>query len=347
MRIVNAMFGKGLGGIEQAFVDYCQALSEKGHDVHVFIHPEASCSTMTNQLQLPVWEISNKGQWDFIAAWKLHRKLKKIKPDLVIAHGSRSISLLRMAGAKTMLVGVCHNYWFKHIIKCHAIISITDNIREKLIQQGYPSKQIFSVPNMIRENKKKSTIIQKKPANKKIVIGAMGRFSNVKGFDVFIRALSIIQQHSIEFKAVLGGAGTDESNLRQLASELKLDNSLTFYGWVENKEDFFKQCDIFCVPSRRESFGIVLLEAFLHNIPVVVTDCEGPCEIVSDGYDALLAPKEDPQKLAIAIERLLTNKELATQLANAAYKTVVEKYTMPVVAETLSNVVLDIASQLK
>ncbi len=346
MRIVNAMFSKGLGGIEQAFVDYCQALSEKGHDVHVFLHPDSSCTSTINQFQLPIWKIRNKGQWDFIAAWKLNRQLKEIQPDLIIAHGSRSISLLRMAGAK-MLVGVCHNNWFKHIIKCDAIISITNSIREKLIRQEYPPKKIFSVPNMIQYSQKNNSLIQNTPKNKKLVIGAMGRFVDVKGFDVFIRALSLLQQHSVEFTAILGGAGNDESTLRQLASELGLDNRLKFYGWVENKEKFFNQCDIFCVPSRGESFGIVLLEAFLHNIPVVVTDCEGPSEIVSDGYDALLVPKEDPQKLAASLERLLVDKKLATQLAKAAYQTVVEKYTMPIVAETLNNVVLNIFSQLK
>ena len=112
---------------------------------------------------------------------------------------------------------------------------------------------------------------------------------------------------------------------------------LAFTGWVENKHDFFQGIDLFCLPSLHEPFGIVLLEAFCHGVPVVSSDSEGPTDIIAPDVDALLVKKNDAAALADALERLLADPERAQMMAQNAYQKVVAKYDMKAVAAQIED----------
>jgi len=147
----------------------------------------------------------------------------------------------------------------------------------------------------------------------------MGRFVPKKGFDVFIRSIAELRKSGIEFRAVIGGTGDEENNLKKLASELELDSCLEFIGWVEDKEKFFADLDVFVLPSLHEPFGIILLEAFAYKKPVVVTDSEGPSEIAKNESDALIVPKGDHIAMSAAIMRLCKDKELTKIIAENGF----------------------------
>ena len=76
---------------------------------------------------------------------------------------------------------------------------------------------------------------------------------------------------------------------------------MRFLGWVEDKRAFFETLDLFCVPSREEPFGIVVLEGMAHGRAVVATAAAGPREIIRDGIDGLLVPPASPPALAAAL----------------------------------------------
>lgn len=318
MLIFNTMLGTGLGGIEQAFVDYTIALQFYGNDVISIIHPKSKIKAILDERNLPYITVDNLGMYDYICVLKLRRLLKKYKPDYVITHGVRPMSLFGKAGAR--IAAVAHNYSIKRLMGASLVLTITKDLHDKFIAAGRSPDNTFIVPNMI-EGDPMPTRDFRDP----VMIGTMGRFVKKKGFDDYITALRILKDRGYNFRARLGGDGEESSSLREMAKSL--DGWLEFSGWVKNKREFFSEIDIFCLSSKQEAFGIVLLEAFVTATPVVSTNCEGPIEVVTDGYDAIFAEKNNPKDLANKLEILIKDPKKARQLAENGIETV-SKYNI-------------------
>lgn len=321
MRIVNAMFGCGRGGIEQTFIDYCQVMAEQGHDVLALMHPAAQIREEVEALAgVETAVVRNFGAWDTLAKWRLQRLVREYAPDAAILHGNRAVSLLRdkvPQGCKT--VGVTHNYRLHGQIGLDGFFATTEDLRGELLRLGQPKESIHAIPNMIRL----SAISPQPHVRGDVpVIAAMGRLVHVKGFAVYLEALAELRRRGVAFTALLGGKGEELAALKALAAAHELGDVLTFTGWVEDKTAFFGSADIFCLPSLNEAFGIVLLEAFAHHIPVVTSDAQGPSEIATHGVDALIVPTQNSVALADALHNLVDDAALAASLAGAAGNTV-------------------------
>lgn len=327
------MFGRGRGGIEQAFVDYAEVLRNTGHEVTAILAPEASIISETETLSIPFIQIKNWGAWDFGAVARLRETFAQIKPDAIITHGNRALTLCAKSYRKLCpLVGVAHNYNIQHLHKADAVFAITRDLADKLAESGIKREIIYHIPNMVRLEKGFV-----KSARKSVVtIGTMGRLVKKKGFHIFIEALEQIHKRGILFKAIIGGDGEEFHNLAAQIKSAGLEDVISLPGWVNDKKAFFAETDLFCLPSIHEPFGIVLLEAFANKVPVITTDAEGPRDIVEPGVDALMVPREDPAALAAAIIQLMDDEATARELATSALTKVKEQYSLPVIGEKIS-----------
>lgn len=336
MHIANIMFSTTAGGIEQACVDYCEALSGQGVKVSAIIHPDAAIRPSLLALQrINTITMKNLGAWDPFAKAYLKKILTQIRPDAVIVHGNRAVSLATPAARQLGIpvVGVTHNYKLKHQIGLDAMFATTEDLQQALITLGQKKEAIYRVPNMVRlEDASPKPAFRQPP-----VIGAMGRFVKKKGFDVFIEALAILKDEGVAFTAKLGGGGEEEQALRSLPATKKLERQLNLTGWIKNKKEFFDSIDIFCLPSLHEPFGIILLEACMFRLPIVTTDSEGPSEIVTHGKDALMVQKNNPKALADALKQLLVSPPVAEALAKEAAETV-KAYDINVVGAKMREV---------
>lgn len=344
MHIVNIMFARGGGGIEQAFVDYCEALHLRGHKVTAIVYPGALVHEQLLKLSIPVVTVRNMNEWDFFAVFRLRRRLRELAPDVIIAHSNRAYVLGRRANAdKFPLVGIAQNYSTSRYTKARAMFTTTNDLIQHLIAQGISQQLIYLIPNMVRCHE----LPHRGERNKPPVIGAMGRFVAKKGFDVYIEALSILKDKGYKFHAVLGGQGKEESKLRALASKAGLDDILTFTGWVQDKRAFYSHIDIFCLPSLHEPFGIVLLEAFMFGTPVVSSDSEGPRDIITPNYDALLVKMGDADAMADAMAKLLDNERFANDLAANGFAKVKMRYSMETVGERIEQALMKVVERWK
>lgn len=338
MKIVNCMFGAKLGGLEQVFVDYSEALAERRHEIINFVVPHARITGQLEALKLSVQEFSNFNHYDFIAAWRIRRSLKKLRPDVVIAHGNRAINLLRIAAKGVApLVAVNHGINLKRTVGADYTIAINEDMRTRLIAGGQKPDTIFKVFNMIRmpEHLPGPQDLRFPPT-----IAVMGRFVSKKGFDIFIKAIASLKEKNIPFKAVLAGDGPLAQELKTLTTHYGLAETVTFPGWIQNKAAFFDATDIFCFTSSHDVFPVVLLEAFLHGKPVVMTDCPGPREISTNGEDSLLFPINDAVTLAAHIKSLIANPDYAKHLATAAQNKILQHYIMQRIGEVLEQALM-------
>ena len=338
MRIINAMFGYKKSSIEQVFLAYGASLANHGNEVVALVHPSATILPTLIQSDMMMETVANYGNWDVAAVWRLKQIIRRIDPDCIIAHGNRAVILLRRASVGIPIIGVCHNYNLKHLLGCDALISISEDIRTMLISRGQTEATIYKIPNMITIPEGLTTrpsLSFRDPP----VIGAMGKFVKNKGLDIFIKSLALLKAKEIPFSALIGGNGSEDEELRKLVITLGLKGDVTFTGWVEDKEHFYKSCDIFCLSSLYEPFSTGLLEAFLYALPVVTSDSEGPREIARNEIDALVIPKGNAEAMASAIERLIADRKLAAKLAINGFKTVSNSYNSTIVGEQLHETV--------
>jgi glycosyltransferase involved in cell wall biosynthesis len=329
MRIVNAMFGRGRGGLEQVFLDYCEALAHGGHEVLALIHPRAAIRPALERRGVGFHSLGNLGAWDPVAMLRLHSWLKQQAPDAVMAHGNRAISLLQSAGARP-LIGVAANYTLKGA-GLDAILCATQDLVRHCRSRGFDPDRINLIPHMVAAPANPPERVWHQPP----VIGAMGRFVAKKGFDVLIEALARLDA---PYRAIVAGDGAETAALAKLRRRHGLEDRIAFPGWQDDTAAFFDSIDVFCLPSLHEPFGIVLLEAMAQALPVIAADSEGPSEILHDGIDGMLVAKSDPAALAAAVERMLGDPNGARAMGLKAHATVRRNYSLSLLSTRLDEV---------
>jgi glycosyltransferase involved in cell wall biosynthesis len=152
----------------------------------------------------------------------------------------------------------------------------------------------------------------------RFIVG-VGRLAHQKGFDLLIEAFAKLGDDTLEL--VLVGTGPEQATLRAQAEGLGLGARTHFPGFVEHPSAVMAHAEIFCLPSRWEGFGHVVVEAMASGCPVLVADCDfGPGEIVDEGETGRVVPANDSDALAAALGEMLAHPEQTRSLAERAAK---------------------------
>ncbi len=339
MKIFNAMFTTLPGGLEQAFLDYTDALTLQGHQVTSLIHTHCA---ITHKIKGEFQKIHSFSKHDPFAAYKMKRIIKKNPPDAIITHGNRAHYLMQKAAGTIPVIGVVHTPSFGPIMNGHSIICVSNELKEgcctKRIKQN---QRIFHIPNMI--NLPETTTYKAPHFSNTVVIGMAARLFSFKGMDTFVRAMEILKTKNISFKAKIAGDGPEYNTIKSLIETLDLEDRIEMLGWVDESKTFYDTLDILCIPSLSEPFGLVVLEGFSASLPLVVSDASGPMEIVEHGKDALVFPKGDYTQMAHAIIKLINDPEMAKRLTQNGFETVY-KYDIHRVGKQINDFVLEAVS---
>lgn len=332
------MMSRELGGIQQAYIDYSEALLAQNHQVINI----ASTKAQINSKLSPTHNLPNLAPWCFLSKIYLSILIKKYKPDIIICHGNRAINFAcgSIRPNNTKIIGVSHNYSFKKLKKCDFIITLSEALRENLIKNNVSQDKLFNLPNMVRVEKPYASA----PFRDPVTIGALGRFVKKKGFSHLIESIKLIKEsghHNI--RLIIGGDGKEQKPLKQLVNNLGLNKEISFAGWIDDKDAFFNQIDIFCLPSISEPFGIILLEAIEHSKPIVATKSGGPNEIIRHKQDGFIANINSAQDLAKYLTILINDQKLADKMSQSAYNRLKTNYDINMVAKQLSEIISNLS----
>jgi glycosyltransferase involved in cell wall biosynthesis len=315
MHIYHALFTAFRGGLEQAFVNDTEALRSKGHHVTALIRPDAPYRDELAPLASELSFVTPKGFYDVFAIAKVRMMLRKTRPDCIIAHNGRAITLMSYAawGLGIPVCGVTHSYKATHVMRADRLVVLTQHMYDHFIKSGY-NKPMTIIPNLMHLPPQPEF----KPHRKTVVIGCIGRFSPEKGFDDFFHALHELKAMGLDFVAHVGGGGDELDNLKALKHSLGLQDHIKWCGWVKDKAAFYKELDIFCLPSRQDSLPMVMIESLAYGIPFVSTDTPGPATVIIEGVNGMVVPRENPSAMAKALYQVATNPQLAQKLASGA-----------------------------
>lgn len=149
-----------------------------------------------------------------------------------------------------------------------------------------------------------------------VVIGHLANNSAEKGTIDLLRAAQVLWDAKADFRVVL--AGPEMPNFQQFWRNYPRQAGVIRLGVLgdRQKRDFFAGLDVFALPSRADSFGLVLLEAWANGLPNVAYRAGGPAELIRDGEDGLLVGCADQPALAARLLLLIRDRELRYKLGN-------------------------------
>lgn len=185
------------------------------------------------------------------------------------------------------------------------------------------------IPNIdnsetIKRSKEKHQIL-----DDEIVIGSVGRMNSDahKRFSDLIEAFSILAQKNTKVKLVLVGDGPEKENYQKLAVTLGISDRVVFTGYQNQIGTYYSIFDIFCLVSAYEAFGLVLVEAMLHKLPVIATNVGGMQFIVDDNKTGFLVNKFDVNAIYEKLHILSDDADLRKQFGQNGYTKALQNYT--------------------
>ena len=179
-----------------------------------------------------------------------------------------------------------------------------------------------------------------KDTSKDLVIGYVGRLHKDKGIDIAIEVCYLLANRNIN--AVLIAIGPIELNERKYFEKALSENKLIHLSYKEDIHQYYPLFDVLILPSIREGFGSVIIEAASCKVPVVASDIPGPRDFIISYETGVLVKRHTSVDFANAIAILHGNKALRRDIINNAYHKVNELYSEQFVSTSFKNWLTDI-----
>lgn len=219
----------------------------------------------------------------------------------------------------------------------HVIVTSKRLMNEVMSIYAVPAGKLNIVPNGITRGKIKRVVDSSKVKERYGIrrssrtVLFCGRMVHQKGPDMLVEAVPKVTKKFKDIVFVFAGDGNLRTKCIEKARKLGVTGKCRFLSYVSEpeKEALLNACDIVCVPSRNEPFGIIVLEAWDACKPVVATEA---VSIIKNFEDGLLAYIQ-PESLAWCINRLLGNPEEMKKLARAGNKRIEAEFSWNTIAK--------------
>lgn len=330
------------GGSGVLATELGKALAKKGHEIHFISYRQPARleafleNVFFHEVSIPKYPLFDYAPYETALAGKIVEIVRSNKLDLLhvhyaIPHASAALLakqilaednkyipvLTTLHGTDITLVGREASYepvvnW--SINNSDAVTAVSKSLVEDTLEHFQVKREVLMIPNFIdfdRFNKKPKEHFKKAiaPNNEKILVHT-SNFRKVKRVDDVIRLFHIVQ-HEIPSKLLLIGDGPERSNIEKTCRELKVCDKVTFLGKQEAIEEILSVCDLFILPSERESFGLSALEAMACEVPVISTNAGGLAEVNIHGKTGYTSEIGNYEEMAqFALDLLQNDKKL-------------------------------------
>jgi glycosyltransferase involved in cell wall biosynthesis len=208
----------------------------------------------------------------------------------------------------------------------HTTICVSEAVRRRLIEQyGYSPARTCTIYNGIDLTRFRHHGPESPPLDT-VRIVCVARLNRVKRIDLLLEALRLRVSSPIRWQCTIVGGGPLEAELRGMSEQLGLSSRVHFTGQVTDVQPILEGAGLLTLPSDTEGFPLVIMEAMASGVPCVVTDVGGNREIVIHGKTGMVVPPGNAERLAEAIEFLLTHEEERKKMGIEAQRLIIERF---------------------
>lgn len=339
------------GGAETVFVQLADELRSRGFRSIVVVSGPGWVTEELNRRKLEPIVIDAKGAFNWRLVKALLRIVREEKVDLIQSHllGSNVYCALVGLIARKPVIATFHGMvdvspnerlrWLKFQIMNFGVtqfVTVSKKLCDAIQSEGLlnPKKTtvIYNGIDFNRYGKSARQDMRERLGLDEgaILIGSLGNLHPAKGYEYLIQAARHVIDHNPKVHFVIAGDIKQYliGDLEKLKDDMQVTNHVHFVGFVDDSAAFLSQVDLFLLSSVSEGFSIATLEAMATGLPVLVTRCGGPEEIVTDGLNAVLIEVANILAIAKGIEHLLSSPELASRLAESGKELVSKKFSI-------------------
>lgn len=265
----------------------------------------------------------HQGLWEAVASGWAIRRLPGVASVVQPAAGGEfgeAVALSRTKGKAVLRRLILRNQHF---------VAISEQIESEWLELGVDPARLTRIGSGVDTQQFRpgpSSVTQQLPAGPKVLF--VGRLHAQKNLHVLLNAWRMIVGRIADAHLLLAGDGPQRGELEQLARDLGIADAVSFLGSIANPEEYLRAADVFVLASHAEGMSNSLLEAMASGLPIVTSQAGGNTDLIRHEATGLLADAAQPDEIAAAIGRLLTDRELASRCGEAARETVVQDYSI-------------------
>jgi glycosyltransferase involved in cell wall biosynthesis len=390
LRILHIVSSPHLGGAEQVCLSLGKAHLERGHDVRLLALQRGKVSEAAETMGLPLIHADlpdslsiGKHVFRRRAMQALSDAVREFHPQLVHSHVPLTNLLCNrvMPGLRVPWIATVHGSWRQfayasstltrpqlrpYLLLRHAIgdlvatrsaarlVAVADYVKRQLQSIGIADRKIVTIvnglalpPQIVPDESARKNLGVPQDA---LVIGAMGYFAPVKGFDILIRAVARLLPKYPDLHVLIAGGGILGENdmqrtLEDMIAALCPGGRVCLVGTQDPNAGFLSALDVFVISSLTEGLPLSLIQAMQHGKPSVVSSAGGSIEAARPGKEGLVFQSRNIEDLAAKIETLILNKDLRQSLGRAAKARAENYLTLARCADDYERVYEDIVRQ--
>ncbi len=287
------------------------------------------------------------GKVNVMAVARLARAAREAGASVIDSHLSSASWwcgwLERMGGLPT--VGHVHGFtsarWHRgqtHLVTC------SEAVKQDLIDKGFDAGRITPLhlpvePADVEQTRSRSAVRRAFGVDEQTpIVGTFAHLSIKKGYRELVLAAEQVLRAMPQARFWCFGDGLLRDELTQKAAELGIADRFRLMGFRRDVADMMRAVDVMALPSHREPFGLVYVEAGLCERPVIACQAGGAPEIIKHGESGLLVPPKSPNELASAILELLGDRTRAEAMGRHGNEICRSRFNWPRYIERISNV---------
>ncbi len=352
-------------GTERHILDLAHGLGRAGVEACIICPPSSPLAERAGKSGVEVIPGPQERIFDAQAVRRLRKMVQSERIQILHAHNGRTSMLAALAtrgsafgrsvmtqhflepahaahrGPKAVLFRAVHQWVNRNT---HHFIAISEAARHNMLaRKDAPAERITVVPNGIPDIERSSLSLPDQlraelsvPINAPLVL-CVARLEREKDIATLINAMKLVNAELPGYVCLIAGEGSQKQELSRIIQSLGLDKSVRLLGFRTDALALINACDVLCLPSAVEAFGLTLVEAMALNKPVISTNIGGPAEIVLDGCTGRLVPPADSYSLGRAIIELVQDQDTRIAMGRSGRKRYLEQFTAERMArETLA-----------
>ena len=327
-----------IGGASIHVRDLASAMLEEGHQVEVLVGGSGPFCDMLREKGVPVISIPHlirqiNPLWDWKAYKEIQNVLKRLQPDIVHAHSSKAGVLGRYAASSLGIPSVftAHGFSFtegvhpikrqifKRIEKAAAkkgsgIIAVSEYDRQLAIREGIcPPEKITTIHNGIPDIPPE---LMADPSLQPPRLVMVARFDRPKNHRLLLEALGKLKD--LPWHLELIGDGPLRSEMESVTRRLGLKTRIFFSGMCNDVAERLARCQLFLLISNWEGLPLTVIEAMRAGLPVVCSNVGGCEELIEDGVNGWLVPRNNQKRLSFCLAEVIKNPFQRVRAGNRA-----------------------------